>query len=290
VSGRAGTVGLLALLSACGGEQRAATRVDHAGHPVEIDVPATRIVSLSPSLTELLFAIGAGDRMVGRTRWGTLPHAAEDVPSVGDGLSPNLETILAREPDVVVLYHTPTNAATVDRLRAMGVATLSVRMDRLEDVPEAARFLAEALGDLPAADTLADRFDARFDSLRRRANRPASGSSVAILAWDAPPVVIGGGSYLSQLLELTGARNVFADLDAPSATVSLESIALRDPDVLLFAGGGEPAVLDRAEWRALSAVEEGRILTVDGDSYGWPSLRSLDLVEELANAVRRARS
>ena len=290
MSSRAGTFSLLALLLACGGEQGAVSRVDHAGHPVDIAAPATRIVSLSPSLTELLFAIGAGDRIVGRTRWGTLPRAAEDVPSVGDGLSPNLETILAREPDVVVLYHTPTNAATIERLRAIGIATLSVRMDRLEDVPEAARFLADVLGDLPGADTLADRFEVRLDSLRRRTILSDSGPSVTILAWDAPPVVIGGGSFLSQLLELAGAHNVFADLDAPSATVSLESIARRDPDVLLLVGGGEPAVLDRAEWRTLSAVEEGRILSVDGDRYSWPSLRSLDLVGELSRAIRGVRS
>ncbi len=290
MSSRAGTVSLLALLLACGGEQGTVYRVDHAGHPVDVVAPATRIVSLSPSLTELLFAIGAGDRIVGRTRWGALPRAAEAVPSVGDGLSPNLETILAREPDVVVLYHTPTNAATIDRLRAVGVATLSVRMDRLEDVPEAARLLADVLGDLPGADTLADRFEVRLDSLRRRTVPSGSGPSVAILAWDAPPVVIGGGSFLSQLLELAGAHNVFADLDVPSATVSLESIAHRDPDVLLLVGGGEPTVLDRAEWRTVSAVEEGQILSLDGDSYSWPSLRSLDLVEELSGAIRGVRS
>lgn len=289
MSAKTGTAVLAGLLLACAGEGETASRVDHAGHSIEIDSPARRIVSLSPSLTELLFSMGAGDRVVGRTRWGTRPPAAAAVPSVGDGLSPNVESILARNPDVVVLYHTPANAAAIRQLRGVGVPTVSVRLDRLEDVPVAARLLGDVLGDLPAADTLADRFAARLDSLHRRAVPPENPPAVVILTWPAPPVVIGGGSFLSQLVELAGARNAFADLDAPSATVSLESIAARDPDLLLLIGDDDPAVLDRAEWHAIPAVAAGRLLSVDGDAYGWPSFRSLDLVGALASALREVR-
>jgi ABC-type Fe3+-hydroxamate transport system substrate-binding protein len=110
-----------------------------------------------------------------------------------------------------------------------------------------------------------------------------------MLTWGAPPIVIGGGSFLSQLVELAGAHNLFADLAAPSATVSLEAIAARDPDLLLFIGGGEPALLGRPEWRAVSAVEAGRFRVIDGDAYGWPSFRSLDLIGPLSDALHPVR-
>ncbi len=261
-------------------------RVDHSGRPINMERPVHRVVSLSPSLTELLFVIGAGERVVGRTQWGTDPPEAADVPSVGDGIEPNLETILARTPELVVFYHTPANAPTIERLRDMGVATLSLRMDRLEHVSEAARLLGEVLGELPRADSIAAAYDRELAALRTGVPALPDTLSVLMLVWDAPPIVIGGGSFLSEIVRLAGARNVFADIAAPSATVSLESIAARDPDLLLVIGEAEPAVLDRPEWRAIPAVRDRRLVTVQGTAYAWPSPRSLDVVRTLADAFR----
>ena len=248
--------------------------------------PVRRIVSLSPSLTELIFTVGAGDRLVGRTRWDTDPAAVRDLPSVGDGLEPNLELILARAPDLVVFYRTAANASAIARLHAAGVATLSLRMDRLEDVPVAARRLGEVLGVQARADSVADAFEAELG--RRRSAVHGPGPGVLILTWDAPPIVIGGGSFLTELVALAGGHNVFADLPQPSAPVSLEAIAARDPDVVLLAGGETPAFVDRAEWQAVPAVRDRRFARVEGTAFSWPSPRSLAAVDSLAAAIEGA--
>jgi ABC-type Fe3+-hydroxamate transport system substrate-binding protein len=113
------------------------------------------------------------------------------------------------------------------------------------------------------------------------------GPSVLMLAWDAPPIVIGAGSYLSQMVELAGGRNVFADLPGPSATVSIEAIAARDPDVVLFVGEAEPTIIERPEWRAVPAIRQRRFAHVRGAQFSWPSLRSASGVSEMAEALAR---
>src|SRR6266568_9029325 len=206
--------GLLALaaVAACGREGRVArgdgalTVSDDAGRRVELHAPARRIVSLSPAVTELLFALGAGDRVVGRTTWCDFPPAARAVPSVGDGLNPNIEAVAGRRPDLVVLYRAPLNETAAQQLTRLGVAAVIVRQDRLEDLARAARLLGRLVGRQAAGDSLADAL-ARLVATPA----PASHARVAFVAWDNPPIVIGRGSYLDQLAMLAGAENAFHD-------------------------------------------------------------------------------
>src|SRR5437867_6866209 len=198
---------------------------DDAGRRVELTAPARRIVSLSPAVTELLFALGAGERVVGRTRWCDFPPAARALPSVGDGLNPNVEAVAARRPDLVVLYRSPLNETAARQLERLGIAAALVRQDRLEDVARAARLLGRLTGVGAVGDSLAA-------SLERllAAPHPTPHARLAFVVWDDPPVVIGGGSYLDQLATLAGAQNVFHDVGSATATVAIETIAARDPD------------------------------------------------------------
>lgn len=276
-----------ALAVACGDGPERTGVVDHAGHPVQLASSPERIVSLSPSLTELLFALGAGDRVVGRTRWSTYPSEAQEVPSVGDGLDPNLEIVTARRPDLVVFYHTPANAAAIARLDDLGIASLSVRLDRLDDVGPAIQLLGRVTGDSLRADSLANAFHRELEGWRQRSfeQRP----DVLLLAWDAPPVVIGGGSFLSEIVALAGGRNVFDDLRQPSATVSIEAIAARAPAVVLLVEESEPTVVGRPEWETVAAVRERRFVRVHGSEFSWPSLRAGQALAQLAAALATTR-
>ena len=269
-----------AFVLACGGAERSGTVVDDADGPVALDQPAQRIVSLSPSTTELLFAIGAGDRVVGRTQWCEDPAEAIGVPSVGDGLDPNIELIVARRPDLVVFYHSNQNAVAIAQLRGFGIATASVRLDRLDDLGRAARFLGGLTGDSARADSLITALETDIAALQAAgATEPPR---VLMLAWDTPPIVIGAGSFLSELVELAGGVNVFEDLPQPSAPVSIEAIAARDVDVVLLVGESEPDYLDRPEWRVVEAVRNKRFVVVSGTEFSWPSYR-------FPAAVRRLR-
>ena len=246
--------------------------------------PAQRIVSLLPSFTELLFAIGAGDRVVGRTQWCDYPLAAQQIPSVGDGLPPNIEAVMARRPDLVVLYNAGPNVTAAKQLERAGIQAVLIDLNRLEDLGPAARTLGRLTGRQEQAESLA----IVLDSLAGRPPPPST-TSLAFIVWDNPPIIIGHGSYLDQLAAQAGARNVFGDIAAPSAQVSLETIVARDPQwiAVLTDSGAPPAFSRRREWRAVRAVREGHFLLLPGSLFGRPGPRSGDAIAQLHARVAR---
>ena len=268
---------------ACRPAERAGlvTVTDAIGRTVSLPRPAQRIVSLAPATTELLFALGAGNRVVGRTRWCDFPAEALAVPSVGDGLNPNIETVAATRPDLVVLYGTSANAAAVDQLARLGIPAVNVPMDRLSDVGTSARLLGRLLGDPARADSIAARFDSALAALRE--DRTGRGQRVVMVVWDNPPMVIGAGSFLHELVELAGARNVFGDVAAPSPTVSIETIAARNPEVIVGSADDTslPAWARRPEWRVVPAVRARRFVYLHGTEFHRPSLRAPEAVARL---------
>lgn len=282
----------IAALGACT-QRQASPRdrpVDDLGHAVTLAKPAQRIVSLSPSTTELLFAIGAGSHVVGRTRWCDYPPDALAVPSVGDGLNPNLELVLSRTPDLVVFYASASNQGAIARLDGLGLATASVRLDRLDDVPRVTRLLGRLTGTARQADSLVRLFAASLDSARTARAAPGmpgeARQRVAVVAWDNPPIVIGAGSFITELVELAGAQNVFDDVAQPSAQTGIETVAARDPDVLLILGDEAPAFARRPEWRNVRAVRRRSFVAVEGSAFERPTFRWLDAVRKLRQALR----
>src|SRR5712691_1913466 len=262
-------VGLL-VLAAC---HTSARRHDSA--------PAHRLVSLLPSFTEILFAIGAGDRVVGRTQWCDYPPAALAVPSVGEGLPPNIEAVMARRPDLVVLYNAGPNVTAGKQLERAGIQTVLIDLNRLEDLGPATRTLGRLTGRQERAESLA----IMLDSLAGRPPPPST-TSLAFVVWDNPPIIIGHGSYLDQLATQAGARNVFSDVAAPSAQVSLETIVARDPQWIAVladsaAPPAPPAFAKRREWRAVRAVRDGHFLLLPGSLFGRPGPRSGIAIQRL---------
>jgi len=279
--------GCLVALAACAGP-RVPTGpillVDDQGDTVAIAAPARRIVSLIPSTTEILFALGAGDRVVGRTLWCDYPAEALAVPSLGDGLQPNTELIVAAGPDLVVLYRSPQNTLAADRLRSLGIPAVLLRLDRLSDVARATALLGHATGLEARADSLTQRVHQEVESAARgRAAPPA----IVVLVWDQPPMVIGRGSFLHELIHLAGARNVFGNLSQASAPVSLEAIAARQPDFLLTTSD-MPSYASRPEWQAVGAVRRRRFLHLSGSEFARPTLRMGQAVARLARALDSA--
>ena len=248
---------------------------------------ATRVVSLLPSFTEILFAIGAGDRVVGRTTWCDYPPQVRDVPSVGDGIPPNIEAVAARKPDLVILYNSGPNVTAAQQLERIGIRTLLLDMNRLEDLAPATRKLGQLTGLDQRAESLATAMDTLSSALDRP--RPPSTASLAFIVWDNPPIIIGRGSYLDELATLAGARNVFDDVTAPSAQVSLETIAARNPRwiAVLSDSAATPSFARRREWKAVPAVREGRFLLLPGTLFGRPGPRSGAAIDSLRALLAR---
>ena len=250
-------------LAACGRE-RPQAGANGAGYH--------RIVSLNPTTTELLFALGARARLVGRSRWDVFPPAARQITDVGDALRPNVERVLSVEPDLVVVYESPENAAAVERLRASGVEVLVLRIDLLKDLRRAFDTLGVLLGDTTQANLVRDSV---FASLHRVRDATAGLERPTVFwhVWDSPIITLGSGSFLTELVTIAGGRNVYEDIKAPSATVSLEDIVRRDPHYILAGPVTAAHIRADPQWRAVPAVREGRLIVFDTMLVGRPSVR-----------------
>ncbi len=239
---------------------------------------------MNPATTDLLFAVHAGPSIVGRSKWDLYPDSAALVPSLGDALRPNVEAVLGARPDLVILYASADNRPAYDRLREAGVAVLALRIDRIEHFDRVARLLGRLTGNSDAGADVADsvqRTIARVRDATKGLNRPR----VFWRIWDAPLITIGRGSFLSQLVDIAGARNVYEDIEAPSQQVTFEDVVRRDPEfVLVGPEGGEVVTRDPA-WRAIRAVREGRVRIVDTTLVGRPSVRLGEAAVHLAQLL-----
>jgi ABC-type Fe3+-hydroxamate transport system substrate-binding protein len=259
----------------------AASVTDDFGDTIRAAHPAQRIVSLSPVTTELLFALGAGGRVVGRTHWDLSPAAAAAVDDVGNGMQPNVEAVLGVHPDLVVLYASPSNRAAATQLRRVGVNTLAIRDDHISDFRRTVAMLARVTGDTLAGVAIVDSVERSLASVRERP-RPAKPPTVFWHMWDSPIVTIGAGSYLDELVTIAGAKNVFGDRPEPSPQVTLEEIVRRNPDFILVGPASAKALRDNALWRAVPAVRDGRLLIVDTLLTARPGVR----LGEAAHSLR----
>lgn len=258
------------------------TLTDDAGFSTALAGPAGRIVSLIPAATELLFALGLGDRVVGRTQWCDYPAEVGQIPSVGDGLAPNVEAIVARHPDLVVAYRSASNAAAVSRLRDLGIPVVELALDRLADLERSARVLATAAGRPLLGDTVMARVNA---DVRAATRMPVVRPSVFVLTWRDPPITLGTGSFLSEVIHFAGGTNLFEDNPQPSFVVSIEAVASRNPDWVLLVGDDEPAFGGRPEWQTVGAIRDRRFLRVNGSMFNRPSPRIAEAIQQLAAAL-----
>ncbi|MDB4907581.1 MAG: ABC-type transporter, periplasmic subunit [Gemmatimonadetes bacterium] len=258
---------------------------DDFGEPLtRPSAPAMRVVSLNPTTTEILFAMGKGDRLVGRSRWDQWPDSARAVPAVGDGIRPDVESVLAVKPDLVLLYASADNRDAATRLRSMGIAVAAFKVDRIADFRRVTMELGELLGDPERALSV-------VDSVQRTLDRVAAATaqlprpSVFMPAWESPLMTIGGGSFLSELVTIAGGRNIYEALPAPSPMVTMEDVARLDPDIVLTGPESEVKIRDKPRWRVLRAVREGRVMTWDTVLVGRPSVRIGEAARSLANLL-----
>jgi len=251
---------------------RSAIAVDDYGDTIRSGPPAQRIVSLSPVTTELLFTLGAGSRVVGRTHWDVYPDAAKGVADLGNGMGPNVEAIVGVHPDLVIIYAGESNRAAAAQLRRAGINTLAIRDDHISDFRRTVELVARATGDTAAGRTIADSVERSLAAVSARP-RPAKPVTVFWHVWDSPIMTIGSGSYMNELVNIAGAKNIFGDLPQPSPQVALEEIVRRNPDFILVGAESEKKLRANPLWRSVPAVREGRMLVVDTLLVGRPGVR-----------------
>jgi ABC-type Fe3+-hydroxamate transport system substrate-binding protein len=284
------TTALLAALACGSGDRQPATRspqpvvVDDFGDTIRIDVPAARIVSLNPTTTEIAFAIGAGSKLVGRTRWDSWPDSAKYVPEVGDALRPNVEAVLAKKPDLVFLYASSDNRTAARQLRANGVRVVALKVDSIAEFERATMLFGRLAGEEARAKNVVDSVRATLDRVRR-ATASLPRTTVFYHTWDKPIITIGKDSFLDELVEIAGGRNVYGDADAVSPVVTLEDVVAKNPDVVLVSPATKAMMLASRQWQVVPAVRARKVFAYDTMVVGRPSVTLGMAAVDIANLL-----
>lgn len=260
---------------------------DGAGRTVALPRPAQRVVSLMPSVTEWVIAMGAADRLVARTDYDDHP-AVDTLPSVGGGLTPSLEWLAARRPDLVVAWPDAPSRSLVSRLETMGIPVYAAPSETIEEGLATARDLGTLLARGSAASAAVAEVEAGLDSVTA-AIADRDPPDVLFLIGLDPLMAAGPGTFVDQLLDRAGGRNVLADLDILWPQLSLEEVVRRAPEVVLVASVAEPdplaALRGRPGWRDVPAVRAGHVHAVDPNRVNRPGPRMDEAAAILARLI-----
>lgn len=268
--------------------QAAVTVTDDAGHAISLPRPAERIISLAPHATEILFAAGAGNKLIGVSEFSNYPPQASKLPSIGSSMQLDIERIVALKPDLIIAWQSGNNARQVARLRNMGYVVFDSEPRRLDDV---ARTL-ENFGTLAGSgqgQTAAREFRERQQSLRKRYTGKAP-VRVFYQIWPSPLMTLNDSHIVSDALALCGAVNVFGKLSQLAPTISREAVVAARPEAI-FASDERNETWDR--WRALPqlpAVRLDNLYRIDGAVMNRASPRMLDAAEQLCRQIDAARA
>src|SRR5262245_52190877 len=222
---------------------------DDAGRTVTLSRPAQRIVAIAPSLAEMAYAAGAGDRLVGVARYTALPRGAPALPEVGDAVSVDLERIVGLKPDLVLAWQSGNRTGDYERLERLGYRVFVAEPRRFDDIARALRSLGDLAGTRQAADRVAAEFERGIAELRARYAK-ARRVRTFYAIWTRPWMTVSGAHMIGHVIALCGGENVFGDLSQLTPTVSLEAIIAAKPELVLGGGsaGGEEAFRrDRSE-------------------------------------------
>jgi iron complex transport system substrate-binding protein len=291
--------GLLILIGACGREppewagapaKHPIRVVDDDARTVALPRAPRRIISLVPSATEAIIALGAGDRLVGRTRYDS-DSTITRLPVVGGTIDPNIEAIVGLTPELVVTWSSDKRGEVRRRLAAAGIPTLDLSLQDTTDAFRAVAVLGVALGIPAQADRILHQLRDSLAETRRLASAEGR-RRVFFVVYNDPPMTMGPATFIGQILDLAGGDNVFADAAMNWPTVSLEEVVRRDPDVIVLpVGEMPPRALGRLRtdpgWRDLRAIRRGCVVNVESNVVIRPGPGIAHAAEQLRVAIHR---
>lgn len=266
----------------------AVTYRDMLGREVSLPFPPRRIVSLVPSVTELIFALGGEERLVGRTDFCDYPAAARLKPSVGGMVAPSLETIVTLRPDLVIATTAGNRQETFVQLRRLGLPTYIVAADRVAEAMNLIARVGDLVGRRAAAGPLVAGLEERIAAIRR-AVQPFRPPRVLYVLWPDPLIVPARHALITELIELAGGRSVTARDGEAYPQLGLEAAVAAAPEVILLANhGAGTGPVSRERWQRLAslpAVKAGRVHTVDGDLLHRYGPRMVEGLDRLARVI-----
>jgi iron complex transport system substrate-binding protein len=251
----------------------------------------TRIVSIAPGSTEMLFAAGAGSRVIATVEYSVDPPEARRVPRIGDAHAIDLERLVALKPDVVVAWPGGNNPGQIARIEQLGIPLYRQRVDRLSGLPASLQRLGRLAGTETTADVVASTLASRLAALERRYAK-SQRLSTMLQVWGQPLYTVGDTQLMSDSMRLCGADNVFSDLKDLGPAVELEAVIQRDPAMIIALGPPDAARDWLDSWKrfgTMRAVRSGRLVVFDDLRLARMGPGAVDATEALCRAIDRAR-
>lgn len=264
---------------------------DGVGRSVVLEKPAQRIVALAPHIVENVYSAGAGGQLVAAVNYSDYPPEAQDLPRVGGYNAVSLERILAKEPDLVVMWASGNGESTQRQLERLGVTVYVSEPSQLEDVAQAIMDIGTLAGTESVAREAADHYLERLERLRSQysGREPVS---VFYQVWNDPLQTLNDDHLVSDVIRLCGGRNIYADAVSLAPKVNKESLLERDPQVIVASGMGEerPEWLDEwKSWRGLTAVKQENLFFVPPDIIQRHTARIVEGAELFCEHIAKAR-
>ena len=267
--------------------------IDSVGREVVIDTPPARIVSLAPSITESLYAIGAGDLLVGRTEFCDYPEDALSLPAIGgfSSSSISVEAITDLEPDLVIGGST-YQADLIDALESAGIQVIILEPNSIEEIMDSLQRLGAITGHSAEASSLLDEMQTRIDAVMQVVETIPEEERVSVFyeVWNDPYMTTTNQTFIGELINMAGGVNIFADLGEDYPSISSEEVIEKDPQVILGPSNHgdqltSEIIAEREGWSDLSAVQNGRIYIIDGNIVSRAGPRVVNALEAIAQAL-----
>ena len=269
--------------------------IDDNGHKLTIANAAQRIISLSPNTTEILFHIGAGEKIIGADEYSNYPQAANKIVRVNNHAAANYELILSLKPDLVIAWQSGNGEKIISRIRELNIPVFVVETASLEDIPDLYRRLGQLSGYADQANTQAEKFSQRLNQLRKSFSSKKD-IRVFYQIWNEPLMTLNGDHMVTDMIELCGGINVFSDAAALVPYINIESVVAANPQIIISGGNNKSDLLDSGFWRkwtGISAVKNQHLYAIPSDLLQRHSDRILDgtgLMCEYIDLVRSVKS
>ena len=261
----------------------ARTLTDEMGRKVVVPDHPHRVICLMPSVTDTVFALDAGDDVVGISDYTEYPAAALSKPSIGDLIKPSLETILSLHPDLVIGVQPDGPMEITGQLERVGIPIFLVSPHGIAGIFHSVETIGRALNRPQQADALIRSLQQRTEAVKAR-TRNLPRPEVFMPVWYDPITTIGKNAFITEIIDAAGGRSVTDDLNTEWHQVSLEVVLSRAPDALLLVRGGKTTIQvlqSRPGWSSMAAIQAHRVYFVD-DRINFPSPVAIDALEDLA--------
>lgn len=269
------------------------TLTDDRGRSVRLNHFARRIISLSPNITELVFAAGAGDKLVGVSSYSDYPDVAKSIPGIGDSSSLDLERIVALKPDLVIAWNSGNKVADIDKLERLGLTVFITEATKLEDIPRLLRKIGKLAGTLAIAELAASAFEAELRKIKQR-YRSRQQVEVLYLIWHRPLMTVSDNHIISDIINICGGINVFAAAPSLTLVISAESILGADPQIIISSMPlVSPETGTRELWQRfphIRAVRNNHLFFVHPDLIHRQTPRMLQAAKTVCEQLESARS